>query len=754
MLTWTNVSCSIFARSAGKLRRKVVLDDINGLAGPASDSEDAPGLFAILGPSGAGKSTLLDILAGRKGAGYVISGDIQLNGVAMTPRALRRASGYVPQDDVLPGTSTVWEYLMFHAELRLPRDTPRAQRRRRVRLTLDALGLARLADAPIGDQFQRGLSGGEKRRVSIAAELITQPGVLYLDEPTTGLDSSNASKVVDILGSLAAGGVTAVLSIHQPRPDIFRLLSRVLVLSGAGQMVYSGPSALAQAHFASMGHAPPDGVHIADYMLDAVLRAPPEEVSRMVASFRSSEVQGANALLAERVRLQLSFQQQQAPPPPARKYVAGFWLQLRVLCGRLLRNTYRHPFLFWLHFVATLAVALCISAVFRHAGVDTGGIQDRLGALFFMLLYLSFISLGSLPVWHEERLLFARERAAGAYGANAYFTAVVLFDILPLRVLPPFFFGFITYDMIGLHARCELCLARFVLTLVLSNITATLLSMTIGAAASSVAVANVVGSLSFLAFALFGGFLLSKTAMPPYVRWLADVSFINSGFEALVVNEFHDNDVNFYFTSAVNSSVFPAPIPVTGDQVRHMFSGFAHSAQPYLSCCADSVHFWLRRSCHPPRPCCAWPDGGCLCGAHLCAAQVFRVWAAQAPVNQASGLAHRWQARAACCRRHVCTYGHRDGQPDCAAAAAKPRRGRRGRRRRAHCGRRGCAPGEHAHLARNGVLDAADTLWTQHAGSQDPGRRDRRRWTCERQRGRPRAVCHPGPVGRGQEHAA
>ena len=91
MLTWTNVSCSIFARSAGNLRRNVVLDDINGLAGPASDSEDAPGLFAILGPSGAGKSTLLDILAGRKGAGYVISGDIQLNGVAMTPRALRRA---------------------------------------------------------------------------------------------------------------------------------------------------------------------------------------------------------------------------------------------------------------------------------------------------------------------------------------------------------------------------------------------------------------------------------------------------------------------------------------------------------------------------------------------------------------------------------------------------------------------------------------------------------------------------------------
>ena len=568
VLSWQEVSCAVFPHGVGG-KPKLLLDGVSGLAGPGVESESRPGLFAILGPSGAGKSTLLDVLAGRKGAGYVVSGAIRLNGVQMSPRALRRASGYVPQDDVLPGTSTVWEYLSFHAELRLPRATPRAARQQRVRRTLAALGLAPLADARIGDQFARGLSGGEKRRVSIAAELITQPGLLFLDEPTTGLDSSNAAKVVDILASLAAGGVTALLSIHQPRPDIFRLLARVLVLSGAGQPVYSGPASLAAAHFGSMGHAVPEHVHVADFMLDTVLRAPPQEVSRMVAAFRSSEVAGANALLAERVRLQLSYRGPAAGPaaPPAGKYAASFGLQLRVLCGRLLRNTYRHPFLFWLHFVATLAVALCIGAVFRRAGVDTGGIQNRLGALFFMLLYLSFISLGSLPVWHEERLLFARERAAGTYGANAYFTAVVLFDILPLRVLPPFFFGFLTYGMIGLHARCKLCLARFVLALVLSNITATLLSMAIGAAASSVAVANVAGSLCVMTSALFGGFLLSKTAMPPVVRLLASASFLNSGFEALAVNEFHDNDVNFYFTSAVNSSVFPAPIPVTGDQV-------------------------------------------------------------------------------------------------------------------------------------------------------------------------------------------
>jgi ATP-binding cassette subfamily G (WHITE) protein 2 len=312
-------------------------------------------------------------------------------------------------------------------------------------------------------------------------------------------------------------------------------------------------------------------------MLDAVLRAPPEEVSRMVASFRSSEVQGANALLAERVRLQLSFRQQQAPPPPARKYVAGFWLQLRVLCGRLLRNAYRHPFLFWLHFVATLAVALCIGAVFRHAGVDTGGIQDRLGALFFMLLYLSFISLGSLPVWHEERLLFARERAAGAYGANAYFTAVVLFDILPLRVLPPLFF-IASYALIGLRAGCLLCVARFTLVLMLASVTASSLCMAIGSFAPSNAVANVMGSIALLTAALFGGFLVQRDALPAGWRWLAMLSPINHAFEALAVNEFHGTD-GFAFTSRVAPD---ARVSVNGDQVLATF-GFQTSWSAFAS---------------------------------------------------------------------------------------------------------------------------------------------------------------------------
>lgn len=118
--------------------------------------------------------------------------------------------------------------------------------------------------------------------------------------------------------------------------------------------------------------------------------------------------------------------------------------------------------------------------------------QNRLGVLFFLLLFLSLMSLSSLPIWHEERLLFRRERDTSTYGTSAYFVAVYLYDILPLRVLPPCFFGLISYQAIGLHPGCAECIFWFVAIPVLANICSATCGMAIGAATSSNATANLV----------------------------------------------------------------------------------------------------------------------------------------------------------------------------------------------------------------------------------------------------------------------
>ncbi|KAF5834484.1 hypothetical protein DUNSADRAFT_8809 [Dunaliella salina] len=536
--------------------------------GGSSGSVSKGSLFAILGPSGAGKTTLLDVLGGR-----------------------RHGEGVQGEDDVLPGTLTVSEYLAFQASLKLPPakknrkgDGERPAHSDKVWSVIKQLGLTRVAHSFIGDSFMRGLSGGEKRRVSIAIELLSAPGLLLLDEPTTGLDSTNAARVVDILARLAReGGITVILSIHQPRPDIFRLMDRAMLLSGNGEVVYSGPASDACNHLGVASESaaalvgPPQqqqqlpgqlltcspDTSPADFMLDLVIRSKRELVVALVDAFRDSEIAQNDDTWA------CSLADSPGALPPA-KYKPSFITQLGALSTRLLRNTYRHPFLVLLNFVASLCAAIAVGLIFRNAGTDTGGIQNRLGVLFFMLLYLSLMSLSSLPVWRQEKLLYLRERDSGSYGSAAYYIAVVVFDLLPLRVLPPFFFALFAYWVVGLHPSCASCLLWFIGVLVGTNIASASMCMAIGAATPSNSVANMLASLIMMLLLLFGGFLLNKQRVPVYCRWIAKLSFFNYAYEALAVNEFHGFPVDFYFTSPIKTSVLP-PLRITGDGVLNEF---------------------------------------------------------------------------------------------------------------------------------------------------------------------------------------
>lgn len=293
-LSWDSICCKVWTTLQQIERR--ILEGVSGVAGlPPGDVRSGSVLFAVLGPSGAGKTTLLDILSGRK-RDMGVTGDIRLNGCQVSASKLRRASGYVLQEDVLPGTSTVREYIMFHARLRLSVGDTNKQVKAHVEQIIEQLGLAKVADSYIGDSMVRGLSGGEKRRVSIACELLTQPGLLILDEPTTGLDSTNATTVVDMLAELAGTGTTVVMSIHQPRPNFFQLMHELMILSGEGQVVYTGSVPQARQHFMSLGYTlDRDGSSIVDFALDLVIRLPKNEVDWMIGQFLDSEVARYNA---------------------------------------------------------------------------------------------------------------------------------------------------------------------------------------------------------------------------------------------------------------------------------------------------------------------------------------------------------------------------------------------------------------------------------------------------------------------------
>jgi ABC-type multidrug transport system ATPase subunit len=190
-----------------------------------------------------------------------------VNGKFIDTRRYRNIIGYVDQEDTLMDTLTVYEIILDSALLRLPRDMPLAVKKRRVQETMMELGIVGIANRRIGNTESRGISGGEKRRVSIACELVTSPSIIFLDEPTSGLDSYNAYNVIECLVSLARDyNRCVVLTIHQPRSNIYALFDKLLLLA-KGRMVYSGPAQQeAIDHFSRQGFECPKGFNIADYL--------------------------------------------------------------------------------------------------------------------------------------------------------------------------------------------------------------------------------------------------------------------------------------------------------------------------------------------------------------------------------------------------------------------------------------------------------------------------------------------------------
>ena len=245
---------------------KSVLSHVTGTVRPGE-------LLAIMGASGAGKSTLLDILAKKAKTGRV-SGEMFINGREIPEdTTFRRVVGYVDQEDTLLSTLTVYEAVLYSALLRLPREMSEQAKIYRTLETMNELGILGIKDSRIGESGKRSISGGEKRRVSIACELVTGPSILFLDEPTSGLDSYNAFNVIESLKNLAKTyNRTVIFTIHQPQSNIVALFDR-LVLLGKGQMVYSGVSARATEHFGKLGYECPPGYNIADYLIDLTVDA-------------------------------------------------------------------------------------------------------------------------------------------------------------------------------------------------------------------------------------------------------------------------------------------------------------------------------------------------------------------------------------------------------------------------------------------------------------------------------------------------
>ncbi|OMO72444.1 ABC transporter-like protein [Corchorus capsularis] len=222
---------------------------------------------AVMGPSGAGKTTFLSALTG-KAVGCHVTGSILVNGKNDSIQCYKKIIGFVPQDDIVHGNLTVEENLRFSARCRLSADLAKADKVLVIERVIESLGLQAVRDSLVGTVEKRGISGGQRKRVNVGLEMVMEPSLLILDEPTTGLDSSSSQLLLRALRREALEGVNIAMVLHQPSYTLFKMFDDLILLAKGGLTAYLGPVKKVEEYFAGMGINVPERVNPPDHLID------------------------------------------------------------------------------------------------------------------------------------------------------------------------------------------------------------------------------------------------------------------------------------------------------------------------------------------------------------------------------------------------------------------------------------------------------------------------------------------------------
>mmetsp|Transcript_12942 Transcript_12942/g.36665 ORF Transcript_12942/g.36665 Transcript_12942/m.36665 type:complete len:696 (-) Transcript_12942:27-2114(-) len=563
-LTWTNISCTMESVSGPPWRRettrKRVLSDVSGFAKPGT-------LTAIIGSSGAGKTTLLDILAGRKSIG-ILEGEVLANNIP-PGRLFKRRSAYVTQEDMLMATLTVYETLMFNVRLKLQRDSDvsgderEELRHSRVMEMVEELALEKCVATRIGNEMVRGVSGGEKKRTSIGCELVADPSLIFLDEPTTGLDAYNSEQVVLSLKKLAKSGRTIVCTLHQPRSSIFAMFDQLCCLS-EGRVVYFGPANHAVKYFENeVGRVCDMYYNPADFIIDLALEderrrhfhkqgLSPEGLEErglrtmgeypittsLADVFEKSPEKENTISVIDSIHLNQDPSNSKAEEGRVERFAVAWPFQLFYLLQRSVKNITRNPATSVVSIFMAAFMSFFVGSIYHGTlGTSTqADVQNREGALFFCMTNMAFSQFQQLVLFTNERPLFLKEKASGMYRVSAYYMAKTFVDI-PTLLIAPTVFCVISYFFVGFQLSFEKFLI-FWLTIIVFVGTMTSLFTTISCAAPNIQVAQMVASLFTVVFFLFGGFYITAGSIPAYYVWIKYLSPFKYAFASLMKNEF------------------------------------------------------------------------------------------------------------------------------------------------------------------------------------------------------------------------
>ncbi|KAK7362894.1 hypothetical protein VNO77_05019 [Canavalia gladiata] len=521
----------LLCQKEASCEEKMVLKGINGVVFPGE-------LLIILGPSGSGKTTLITALGGRLNDG-ITRGSITYNGKPLS-KSMRRNLGFVTQHDVFYPHLSVTETLVFSALLRLPNSLSKEEKISSAKAVMNELDLNHCKDTIMGGSLLRGVSGGERKRVSIGQELLTNPSLLFVDEPTSGLDSTTARRIVLTLCELAKGGRTLVMTIHQPSSKLFYMFNKILLLSD-GRSLYFGKGENVMHYFSSIGYAPSVAMNPTDFLLDLATGIYSGNSEEDTDATKQTLLSAFESNLASQVKMELQISRVSFHENLDGKF--GQWRtswcqQFTILVRRGFKE--RKYEQFSVHRIGyVLTLSFFAGLLWWQSRVDQK-IQDLVGLLFYYTQFGGFFPMiQSILTFPHDREMIIKERSSYMYRLSCYFIASNLVD-LPVQLALPTLFITITYWMGGLKASASIFFQTLAVVLLYA-----LVSQSIGLAIGAMLVnkkkvAATVGAVVITLFILTNGYFVQN--IPAFVSWIKFMSHSYYSYKLLLGSQFKDYD--------------------------------------------------------------------------------------------------------------------------------------------------------------------------------------------------------------------
>lgn len=505
-----------------------------------------PGILtALMGVSGAGKTTLLDVLCGTKTGGY-IEGEIRISGYPKRQETFTRIAGYCEQNDIHSPYVTVYESLIYSAWLRLSPEVDSENRQMFIEEVMELVELIPLREALVGLPGVNGLSTEQRKRLTIAVELVANPSIIFMDEPTSGLDARAAAIVMRTVRNTVDTGRTVVCTIHQPSIDIFDAFDELLLLKRGGQEIYVGPLGLQSCHLIEYFEGIQgvskikDGYNPAAWMLEVTSPAQEHQLGFDFAEIykKSDQCRRTKALIEELSSPQQGLKELHFPT----EYSQSFLVQFMACLWKQHHSYWHNSSYMKLRVVETVLVAVLLGTIFWDLGTKLDTIHDlysSMGCMYVAVLFIGFRNgISVQPVVAVERMVFYREKGAGMYSALPYALAQATIEI-PHTFLQTILYGVIVYVMVG-YERDFQKFCWFLFFMFFTFLYFTFHGMMSVATTPNQNLAAIISSFFYTIWNLFSGYIVPRPKIPVWWVWYYWACPVAWSLYGLVASQYGD----------------------------------------------------------------------------------------------------------------------------------------------------------------------------------------------------------------------